>query len=89
MRSGSNSFLLRIGRVPKPALDQSVEKARQGDSRTGDAVTPGPKGGRKVGEEAWIMELPPELRAAIRANSLRRPPRGYEDRLERYFKNIE
>ena len=27
--------------------------------------------------------------AAIRANSNRRPPRGYEDRLQRYFKNID
>ncbi len=40
-------------------------------------------------EEPWFAQLPPEIRAAIRANSQRRPPRGYEERLQRYFKNLD
>jgi hypothetical protein len=35
------------------------------------------------------MKLPPELCSAIRANAQRRPPRGYEERLERYFRNVD
>jgi hypothetical protein len=44
---------------------------------------------RRATEEPWIMNLPPELRGAIRASAEHRPPRGYEDKLERYFKNID
>jgi hypothetical protein len=40
-------------------------------------------------EEAWFAKLPPQLRQAIRAQSQRRPPRGYEERLKRYFENVE
>lgn len=44
---------------------------------------------RQLREDPWVLQLPPELRAAIRANAVRRPPRGYEERLKRYFKNID
>jgi hypothetical protein len=36
-----------------------------------------------------MAKLPPEMRAAIRAQSQRRPPAGYEDRLRRYFENVD
>ena len=55
------------------------------DSRNQDAETRQ----RRLIEAPWVLELPPELRAAIRASSQRRPPRGYEERLERYFRNID
>lgn len=62
----------------------------QGDSRTGDAANPAPEATRRLGrEEPWHADLPPEIRSAIRANAQRRPPRGYEEKLERYFKNID
>jgi hypothetical protein len=44
---------------------------------------------RRESDEPWFAKLPPEVRAAIRANSERRPPRGYEERLQRYFKNLD
>jgi hypothetical protein len=44
---------------------------------------------QRQSEEPWFADLPPEIRAAIRANSQRRPPRGYEERLQRYFKNLD
>jgi len=37
----------------------------------------------------WFAKLPPELRSAIRNNSQRRAPRGYEKRLQEYFENID
>jgi len=40
-------------------------------------------------EEPWFAKLPPELRRAIRNNSQRRPPRGYEQRLKRYFQSVD
>jgi hypothetical protein len=36
-----------------------------------------------------MAKLPPELRQAIRAQSQRAPPRGYESRLKRYFENVD
>ncbi len=81
------------GRVLNPpaavAALQASGRLPQGDSRTGEAPNPDPAAARKGVEEPWIMDLPPGLRSAIRANSQRRPPRGYEERLERYFKNID
>ena len=60
------------------------------DSRTPNA---GPRDAesakRSFKEEPWFAKLPPEVRKAIRANSQRRAPRGYEERLERYFENID
>jgi hypothetical protein len=46
-------------------------------------------GERTFREEPWVAKLPPELRDAMRAQGQRRPPRGYEDRLRRYFENID
>jgi len=39
--------------------------------------------------EPWFAKLPPELRKAIKARAQNRPPRGYEERLRRYFENID
>jgi hypothetical protein len=35
-----------------------------------------------------MARLPPELRSAIQARSRRLAPRGYEERLKRYFENV-
>lgn len=53
-------------------------------TRTGDTRP----GARTFGEQPWAAKLPPEERAAMRAQSGRRSPRGYEDRLRRYFQSI-
>jgi len=37
----------------------------------------------------WFARLPPELRRAIRARAAGRAPRGYEERLRRYFESID
>ena len=45
--------------------------------------------GRDFEKEPWFAKLPPELRKAIQAKSRRRAPRAYEDRLKKYFENID
>lgn len=40
-------------------------------------------------EQPWVAKLPAELRQAIRAEAQRPAPRGYEERLRNYFKNID
>jgi len=59
---------------PAPAsLPNSAEDAQSQD--------------RHFAEEPWFAKLPPEIRTAIRSSAERRPPRGYEEKLDRYFKN--
>lgn len=66
----------------KPAATPAGRKA--GSSAEGSA---GPLGGAK--ERAWFAKLPPELRASMRSGGKGRPPRGYEERLRRYFDSAE
>jgi hypothetical protein len=60
-----------------------------GIKAAGKGNTDGPGGVRTFREEPWIAKLPPELRAAIRSQSQRRAPAAYEERLKRYFENVE
>lgn len=77
-------------RVPLARSVQADASKPDRDSR--GSVTPNADadaGRARQTEEPWLARLPPEVRAAIRANSQRRPPRGYEERLQRYYKNID
>ncbi len=56
------------------------------EARDADATPPQES---RFREDPWFAKLPPELRSAIRARSQRQPPRGYEERLRRYFENID
>jgi hypothetical protein len=60
------------------------------DSRTPNA---GPRdaepGKHQFKEEPWFAKLPPDVRKAMRAKGQHRAPRGYEERLQRYFENID
>jgi len=84
-RSGQQ---VRNQSAPESPL-QPRDRQPQGDTRTGDAANPGPAGPERPGEKPWMAELPPEVRDALRVNSARRPPRGYEEILRRYFKNLD
>jgi hypothetical protein len=64
-------------------------QGRIGDSRTATEKRDTTRRVRRFKEEAWFAKLPPELQRAIRANSKRRAPRAYEERLRRYFESIE
>ena len=76
-----------------PASPRPVRAATpdpKADSRSAMSDHPDSEAGRRrEAEEPWLAKLPADVRAAIRANSQRRPPRGYEERLQRYYKNIE
>ena len=52
----------------------------QAGSPTGDSKEDSEAAEKKFQDEAWFAKLPPEVRAAIRSNSQRRPPRGYDER---------
>jgi hypothetical protein len=41
----------------------------------------------KLENETWFAKLPPSVRAAIQAKSRGKAPRGYEERLRRYFES--
>jgi len=51
-----------------------------------DKIIAGPQ---KLAEEPWFLRLPPEMREAIRSNSQRQPPPGYEQRMQEYFQNTD
>jgi hypothetical protein len=44
---------------------------------------------RKYADQPWFAKLPPSLRQAIQARMRNRPPRGYEERLRRYFESLD
>ncbi|HEX3658691.1 MAG TPA: hypothetical protein VHV55_23060 [Pirellulales bacterium] len=71
--------------VQSTSGSRSEPGIREPGSR-GDDARPGQ---RTFREEPWVAKLPPELRQAIRAQSQRRPPAAYEERLRRYFENID
>jgi hypothetical protein len=62
-----------------------VNKQADAGRRGGDADA----AERSFERDAWFAKLPPEVRNAIRAGSQRRAPRGYEEKMDRYFKNLE
>jgi len=44
---------------------------------------------QKLAEEPWFLKLPPDMREAIRSNSQRPPPSGYDERMQEYFQNTD
>ena len=57
----------------------------QGRARDGTAADEQ----RSLQDSPWFAKLPPALRESIRARTRRRPPRGYEERLRRYFESVD
>jgi hypothetical protein len=73
-----------------PGEAQVKAGPQPGDSRTDtDLAHQAEADAKKFKEEPWVAKLPPELRKAMRAKSQRRAPRGYEERLQRYFENVD
>jgi hypothetical protein len=72
--------MLKTQEGPRPGGDP---KAKDGSGQDSDVAK------RQFKEDPWVAKLPPELRKAIRAKSQRPAPKGYEDRLQRYFENID
>lgn len=69
----------------KPTDDTAVAKEKQ--SNAGNSTDSERAAVKR--DDAWFAKLPPELRKAMQAQAQRRPPRGYEERLRRYFENAD
>jgi hypothetical protein len=73
--------------IPKhEGAPRSINSDARSTIAAGEVDKPGD---RLLRNEPWFAKLPPEVRNAIRTGSQRTPPRGYEDRLQRYFQNRE
>jgi hypothetical protein len=66
-----------------------MQSAPKTDSRTANKDHEADVKARKLKEDPWFAKLPPELRQAIQARARQRAPRGYEERLRRYFESIQ
>jgi hypothetical protein len=66
---------------PAPA----AEADSRGQAGEGDSVA----GGLKFESEPWFAKLPPSLRSAIQSKARGKAPRGYEERLRRYFESVD
>jgi hypothetical protein len=63
--------------------------AAEGDSRGEKGSGDSNAAGQKFEDEPWFAKLPPALRSAIQAKARGKAPRGYEERLKRYFESVE
>jgi hypothetical protein len=75
------------------------EKAKDADlklNNTPDADSRGEAGQQdsdvakaKLEKEPWFAKLPPSLQQAIQSKIRGKAPRGYEERLRRYFESVD
>ncbi|HVC94901.1 MAG TPA: hypothetical protein VND64_14495 [Pirellulales bacterium] len=70
-----------------PPDELSEESPAERTTPGGNAPTAGRI--RDFSSEPWFVRLPAEVRGAIRAQARRPAPRGYEERLRRYFEGLE
>ena len=72
-----------------PPGELQLENAAQGDSRGQQANQDAELAKSKFAEEPWFARLPPKLQSAIQSKARGKAPRGYEERLRRYFESID
>jgi len=65
------------------------EATQQGDSRGDKNAQDAEAKAQKFAKEPWFAKLPPALQNAIQAKARGKAPRGYEERLRRYFESID
>lgn len=70
---------------PPPAAGNRSGAADTVDEASGDAAP----GDLPIEEESWFAKLPAETRQALRAKARQKIPRGYEQKLDRYFKSTD
>jgi len=72
-----------------PPGDLQNTPAAQADSRGQAGEGDSDAAGRKFEAEPWFAKLPPGLRSAIQSKARGKAPRGYEERLRRYFESVD
>jgi hypothetical protein len=98
-KPGASSAMASVGGVSmggdsssnqlSPSESLQLQPDAQGDSRAADSNQDAEIKALRFKEEPWFAELPPTLREAIHARARRRAPRGYEERMRRYFESID
>ena len=74
-------------KAPPGELDTAP--AAQADSRGQAGEGDADAAGQKFEKEPWFAKLPPSLRSAIQSKTRGKAPRGYEERLRRYFESVD
>lgn len=72
-----------------PEGDLQLAPAAEADSRGQQANQDSDAAARKLEGEPWFAKLPPSLRTAIQSKARGKAPRGYEERLRRYFESVD
>lgn len=72
-----------------PEGELELAPAAEGDSRSQAAGADSAAAKLKFADEPWFAKLPPSLRGAIQAKARGKAPRGYEERLRRYFESVD
>jgi hypothetical protein len=98
-QEGASSSTAKKGGAAKGGKTASNQKASKGDLESAAAADADSRGelanqdttarGSKLETEAWFAKLPPSLQSAIQAKSRGKAPRGYEERLRRYFESVD
>ena len=83
------------GQAAEPSESQgtTADPNRQGGGSKqagpiGDSTADAAVGQPPVENESWFAKLPPETQESIRTKARRPAPRGYEEKLRRYFDSI-
>ena len=78
---------LAENKAVKDGAPEEADKPGEQDNRTASQKGDSDAAARRFKDEPWVAKLPPELRKAIRARPNHKAPRGYEERLRRYFES--
>lgn len=65
------------------------KEATEGESPASGGTSNSNPAARSFEKEPWFTKLPPGVQQSIRASVRRSPPPGYEERLRRYFENVD
>jgi len=65
------------------------KEASEGESPSSGGTSNSNPAARSFEKEPWFTKLPPGVQQSIRASVRRSPPPGYEERLRRYFENVD
>jgi hypothetical protein len=96
---GATTSTAKKGGATKAGESKTNEQQAPGELQAADAADADSRGelanqdanaaGLKFEHEPWFAKLPPTLRSAIQAKSRGKAPRGYEERLRRYFESVD
>jgi hypothetical protein len=72
---------------PRPKPLSAVERSQRLESGATNGGPDSSVANRRLRDDAWLLRLPAALQQSIRTQTRPAPPRGYEERLRRYFES--